>query len=49
MEGPVYRDALQAAGIEQCIPQPEQRQHLDQIIMDELVTPNSSRAHSRIR
>ncbi|MGA8762580.1 MAG: amino acid racemase [Candidatus Sulfotelmatobacter sp.] len=37
MEGPVYRDALQAAGIEQRIPGAEQRAHLDRIIMDELV------------
>jgi aspartate racemase len=37
MEGPVYRDALKAAAIEHRIPGPEQREHLDQIIMDELV------------
>jgi aspartate racemase len=37
MEGPVYRDALKAAGIEQRIPGAEQREHLDRIIMDELV------------
>jgi aspartate racemase len=37
MEGPVYRDALKAAGIEHRVPGPEQREHLDQIIMDELV------------
>ncbi len=37
MEGPVYRETLKAAGIEQRIPGPEQRQRIDQIIMDELV------------
>ncbi|MGB0023858.1 MAG: amino acid racemase [Candidatus Sulfotelmatobacter sp.] len=37
MEGPVYREALKAAGIEHCIPGAEQRERLDQIIMDELV------------
>jgi aspartate racemase len=37
MEGPVYREALNAAGIEQRTPGPEQRQHLDHIIMEELV------------
>ncbi|HEV3308577.1 MAG TPA: amino acid racemase [Candidatus Sulfotelmatobacter sp.] len=37
MEGPVYREALKAAGIEQRVPGAEQREHLDRIIMDELV------------
>ena len=37
MEGPVYRDALNAAGIEQRVPDAAQRERLDQIIMDELV------------
>jgi aspartate racemase len=37
MEGPVYREALKAAGIEQRIPGAEQREQLDRIIMDELV------------
>jgi aspartate racemase len=37
MEGSVYREALKAAGIEHRIPGAEQREHLDQIIMDELV------------
>ena len=37
MEGPVYREALKVAGIEHRIPGAEQREHLDQIIMDELV------------
>jgi aspartate racemase len=37
MEGPVYSEALQAAGIEQSIPAAEQRIHMDKIIMDELV------------
>jgi aspartate racemase len=37
MEGPVYRDPLKAAGIEYRVPGAEQREHLDQIIMDELV------------
>src|SRR5579863_5144385 len=37
MEGPVYREELKAAGIEQRTPGAEERQRLDQIIMDELV------------
>ena len=37
MEGPVYREALKAAAIEHRIPGAEQRERLDQIIMDELV------------
>jgi aspartate racemase len=37
MEGPVYLEALKAAGIEYRTPGPEQREHLDKIIMDELV------------
>jgi aspartate racemase len=37
MEGPVYREALKAAGIEHRIPGTEQRERLNQIIMDELV------------
>lgn len=37
MEGPVYRETLKAAGIEQRIPGAEQRERLDQIIMGELV------------
>ena len=37
MEGPVYRETLKAAGIAHRTPSPEQREHLDQIIMDELV------------
>jgi aspartate racemase len=37
MEGPVYREALKAAGIDHRVPAAEQRQRLDQIIMDELV------------
>ncbi len=37
MEGPVYREALRAAGIEHRTPNPEQRARIDQIIMDELV------------
>ena len=37
MEGPVYPEALQAAGIEYRVPTKEQRERLDQIIMDELV------------
>ena len=37
MEGPVYRDALKAAGIGYCVPDPEQRAHINQIIFDELV------------
>lgn len=37
MEGPVYREALKAAGIEHRIPGPEQRQRINQIIFEELV------------
>jgi aspartate racemase len=37
MEGPVYREALKAAGIEHPVPGAEQRERIDQIIMDELV------------
>ena len=37
MEGPVYRETLKAAGIEHRIPGAEQRERIDQIIMDELV------------
>src|ERR1700734_4234990 len=37
MEGPVYREALKVAAIEHRTPGPEQREHLNQIIMDELV------------
>lgn len=37
MEGPVYPEALKAAGIEQRIPGAEQREHIDRIIFDELV------------
>jgi aspartate racemase len=45
MEGPVYPAKLAACGIEHAVPGPEQRQRIDQIIMDELVyakfTPQS--------
>jgi aspartate racemase len=37
MEGPVYPEALRAAGIGYRVPTKEQRERLDQIIMDELV------------
>lgn len=37
MEGPVYRDALKAAGIDRRVPGPEQRGRINQIIFDELV------------
>lgn len=37
MEGPVYREALKAAGIEHRVPNGEQRQRTNQIIFDELV------------
>lgn len=37
MEGPVYPEALQAVGIEYRVPTAEQREHLDEIIFDELV------------
>ena len=37
MEGPVYREALKAAGIEHRVPGAEQRERLDRIIFDELV------------
>jgi aspartate racemase len=45
MEGPVYPVKLSEAGIEYVVPTPEERQRIDQIIMDELVyakfTPQS--------
>jgi len=37
MEGPVYREALKAAGIEHRVPSAEQRGRINQIIFDELV------------
>ncbi len=37
MEGPVYREALRTARIDYRVPTKEQRERLDQIIMDELV------------
>ena len=37
MEGPVYPQALKAAGIEHRIPKTEQRQRINEIIFDELV------------
>ena len=37
MEGPVYPEALKAAGVEHRIPGPEQRERINQIIFDELV------------
>lgn len=37
MEGPVYRDASKAAAIEICIPRPDQRARINDIIFDELV------------
>jgi len=37
MEGPVYPEALKAAGLEYRIPGPEQRKRINQIIFDELV------------
>ena len=37
MEGPVYREALKAAGIERSVPGQEQRERINQIIFDELV------------
>ena len=37
MDGPVYRDALNAAGIEHRVPGAEQRERLNRIIFDELV------------
>ena len=41
MEGPVYRDALKAGGMEHRIPGAEQRQRMNQIIFDELVNGQS--------
>jgi len=38
MEGPVYREALDAAGIEHSVPGAEQRERIDRIIFDELVS-----------
>jgi aspartate racemase len=37
MEGPVYREALKAAGIEHRVPEAEQRERINHIIFDELV------------
>jgi len=37
MEGPVYPEKLKAAGLEYRMPGPQQRERIDQIIMDELV------------
>jgi aspartate racemase len=37
MEGPVYREALKAAGIDYRVPGGEQRQRINQVIFDELV------------
>lgn len=37
MEGPVYRDALKAAGIEHCVPGAKQRERINEIIFNELV------------
>jgi aspartate racemase len=37
MEGPVYREALKAGGIEHRVPAAEQRERINQIIFDELV------------
>src|SRR5579862_5841944 len=37
MEGPVYREALKAAGIDRNVPGQEQRERINQIIFDELV------------
>jgi aspartate racemase len=37
LEGPVYRDALKAAGIEHRIPGPRQRERINEIIFNELV------------
>jgi aspartate racemase len=37
MEGPVYPEKLKAAGLEHRIPGAQERQRINQIIMDELV------------
>ncbi|HVN21938.1 MAG TPA: amino acid racemase [Dongiaceae bacterium] len=37
MDGPVYRETLEAAGIEHQVPRAEQRERINQIIFDELV------------
>ena len=37
MEGPVYPERLKAAGLEHRIPGPQERERINQIIMDELV------------
>jgi aspartate racemase len=37
MEGPVYREALKAAGIEHRVPSADQRERINHIIFDELV------------
>jgi len=37
MEGPVYREKLKASGVEHRIPDPQQRESINQIIINELV------------
>ena len=37
MQGPVYRDALQAAGIDASVPTPDEMDLVDSVIFDELV------------
>lgn len=42
MEGPVYPERLKAAGLEHRIPGPQERERINQIIMDELVNAEST-------
>ena len=52
MEGPVYREALKAAGIEFRVPGPNERKRINQIIFDELVNgqflPKSLEYHVQV-
>jgi len=52
MEGPVYRQALKAAGIDHRVPGSEQRERINQIIFDELVNgqflPRSAAYHVEV-
>jgi aspartate racemase len=52
MDGPVYREALKAAGMEYRVPGPEQRERIHRIIFDELVhgqfLPRSAAYHVEV-
>jgi len=38
MEGPVYEEKLATAGLERCVPRPDERERVNRIIFDELVS-----------